>query len=145
MPRSDYDVNERYLTRNIAQLQNFGVISPSLFYSLQFQRLETHLVRTQNFPKNIPHLLIRTHPLKSYYQRGFLYSETLFFTTFHGINITLEHLHHMLRKKEYLGDMITNLNDIIELIPKVRMLRSEENLDSPSRALLMATAERSLG
>ena len=64
--------------------------------------------------------------VKSYDQRDFSYSEKLFLATFHEIYLH-RILHRILRKKIFRRYNFTNLNDIIEAIPKVRILKSGEN------------------
>ena len=73
--------------------------------------------------------LFREEVIKWYFQSGFPYSEILvFLTTFHGKNLTLRHLHRLLREQNLFKRYhFTNLNDIIEVIQK-EMLRSGENL-----------------
>ena len=72
--------------------------------------------------------LSREELIKSYFQSGFLYSEILvFLATFHGINLTLKHLHRLLREQKLFRRYhFTYLNDIIKVIQK-EMLGSGEN------------------
>ena len=72
--------------------------------------------------------LCREELIKCYFQSGFSHSEILvFLATFHGINLTLRHLHRLLQEQNLFRRYhFTNLNDIIEVIQK-EMLGSGEN------------------
>ena len=64
--------------------------------------------------------LSREELTKCYFQSGFSYLEILvFLATFHGINLTLRHLHRLLREQSLFRRYhFTNLNDIIEVVQK---------------------------
>ena len=72
--------------------------------------------------------LSREELIKCYFQSGFSYSEILvFLATFHGINLTLRHLHRLLREQNlFRRHHFMNWYDIIEFIQK-EMLGSGEN------------------
>ena len=72
--------------------------------------------------------LSREELVKCYFQSGFSYSKILvFLATFHGINLTLMHLHRLLREQNLFRRFhFTNLSDITEVIQK-QMLGSGEN------------------
>ena len=72
--------------------------------------------------------LSREEVIKCYFQSSFSYSEILIFVaTFDGVNLTLRHLHCLLREQNLFRRYhFTKLNDIIEVIQK-EMLGSGEN------------------
>ena len=72
--------------------------------------------------------LSREELVKCYFQSGISYSKILvFLATFHGINLTLRHLHRLLREQNLFRRYhFSNLSGIIEVIQK-QMLGSGEN------------------
>ena len=72
--------------------------------------------------------LSREELTKCYFQSGFSYLEILvFLATFHGINLTLRHLHRLLREQSLCRRYhFTDLNVIIEVIQK-KLLGSGKN------------------